>query len=42
VQYGASVGERTATVVKKCKYTIAMLSDPPAALSVSCGEYYFD
>ncbi|KAK6645823.1 hypothetical protein PHAVU_L001681 [Phaseolus vulgaris] len=34
VQYGASVGERPATVVKKCKYTIAMLSDPPAALSI--------
>ncbi|WVZ16419.1 hypothetical protein V8G54_009401 [Vigna mungo] len=34
VQHGASVGETPATVVKKCKYTIAMLSDPSAALSV--------
>lgn len=34
VEHGASVGETPAAVVKKCKYTIAMLSDPPAALSV--------
>ncbi|RDY06652.1 Glyoxylate/succinic semialdehyde reductase 1 [Mucuna pruriens] len=34
VQHGASVGETPAAVVKKCKYTIAMLSDPSAALSV--------
>ncbi|KAJ8560849.1 hypothetical protein K7X08_022709 [Anisodus acutangulus] len=34
VQHGASVGETPAAVVKKCKYTIAMLSDPAAALSV--------
>ncbi|KAL8129250.1 hypothetical protein V2J09_018405 [Rumex salicifolius] len=34
VKHGASVGETPAAVVKKCKYTIAMLSDPPAALSV--------
>ncbi|ERN11312.1 hypothetical protein AMTRI_Chr04g242650 [Amborella trichopoda] len=31
---GASVGETPAAVVEKCKYTIAMLSDPSAALSV--------
>lgn len=35
VQHGASVGETPAAVVKKCKYTIAMLSDPAAALSVN-------
>ncbi|OAY63881.1 glyoxylate/succinic semialdehyde reductase 1 [Ananas comosus] len=34
VSEGASVGETPASVVKKCKYTIAMLSDPSAALSV--------
>nr|GMD69177.1 glyoxylate/succinic semialdehyde reductase 1 [Ipomoea batatas] len=34
VEHGASVGETPAAVVKKCKYTIGMLSDPPAALSV--------
>lgn len=34
VQHGASTGETPAAVVKKCKYTIAMLSDPSAALSV--------
>ncbi|PKI75531.1 glyoxylate/succinic semialdehyde reductase 1 [Punica granatum] len=34
VEHGASVGETPAAVVKKCKYTIAMLSDPAAALSV--------
>ncbi|MCL7029419.1 hypothetical protein MKW94_017733 [Papaver nudicaule] len=34
VQFGASVGETPAAVVKKCKYTIAMLSDPSAALAV--------
>ncbi|KAL4609742.1 hypothetical protein ACB092_08G003500 [Castanea dentata] len=34
VKIGASVGETPAAVVKKCKYTIAMLSDPSAALSV--------
>lgn len=33
-EHGASVGESPAAVVKKCKYTIGMLSDPPAALSV--------
>jgi glyoxylate/succinic semialdehyde reductase len=31
---GATVGETPADVVAKCKYTIAMLSDPSAALSV--------
>ncbi|KAI8013309.1 Glyoxylate/succinic semialdehyde reductase 1 [Camellia lanceoleosa] len=34
VEHGASVAETAAAVVKKCKYTIAMLSDPSAALSV--------
>lgn len=34
VEHGASVGETPAAVIKKCKYTIAMLSDPSAALSV--------
>lgn len=34
MEIGASVGENPAAVVKKCKYTIAMLSDPSAALSV--------
>lgn len=34
VEHGASVGETPAAVVKKCKYTIGMLSDPGAALSV--------
>ncbi|KAG5567136.1 hypothetical protein RHGRI_002638 [Rhododendron griersonianum] len=34
VEHGASVAETPAAVVKKCKYTIAMLSDPSAALSV--------
>ncbi|XVE72618.1 hypothetical protein DITRI_Ditri11bG0052500 [Diplodiscus trichospermus] len=32
--HGASVGQTPAEVVKKCKITIAMLSDPAAALSV--------
>ncbi|KAL3517919.1 hypothetical protein ACH5RR_020508 [Cinchona calisaya] len=34
VEHGASVGETPAAVVKKCKYTIGMLSDPAAPLSV--------
>ncbi|KAM3703965.1 hypothetical protein ACB094_04G141000 [Castanea mollissima] len=34
VDIGASVGDTPAALVKKCKYTIAMLSDPSAALSV--------
>ncbi|KDP45174.1 hypothetical protein JCGZ_15039 [Jatropha curcas] len=34
VELGASIGESPAIVVKKCKITIAMLSDPAAALSV--------
>ncbi|KAH7862158.1 hypothetical protein Vadar_000872 [Vaccinium darrowii] len=34
VEHGASMAETPAAVVKKCKYTIAMLSDPPAAFSV--------
>ncbi|KAK9153322.1 hypothetical protein Sjap_000802 [Stephania japonica] len=38
VEHGASVGETPAAVVKKCKYTIAMLSDPPAAISVVFGN----
>ena len=35
---GASVGDTPAAVVKKCQYTIAMLSDPSAALSVGIGN----
>lgn len=34
LEQGASVGETPAAVIEKCKYTIAMLSDPSAALSV--------
>ncbi|KAK6926180.1 6-phosphogluconate dehydrogenase, NADP-binding [Dillenia turbinata] len=34
VEHGASIGESPAAVIKKCKYTIGMLSDPAAALSV--------
>lgn len=34
MEHGASVCESPAEVIKKCKYTIAMLSDPCAALSV--------
>ncbi|KAG4120581.1 hypothetical protein ERO13_D11G152100v2 [Gossypium hirsutum] len=34
VAHGASVGETPAEVVKKCNITIAILSDPAAALSV--------
>ncbi|CAN0927276.1 Glyoxylate/succinic semialdehyde reductase 1 [Linum grandiflorum] len=34
VEMGASVGETPAAVIKKCKITIAMVSDPAAALSV--------
>lgn len=34
VEHGAVVGESPADVIKKCKYTIGMLSDPAAALSV--------
>lgn len=35
VEHGATIGETPGAVIKKCKYTIAMLSDPAAALSVS-------
>ncbi|GER54996.1 glyoxylate reductase 1 [Striga asiatica] len=38
VEHGATVGKSPASVIKKCKYTIAMLSDPAAALSVVFGE----
>lgn len=34
MEYGATIGETPAAVIKKCKYTIAMISDPSAALSV--------
>lgn len=34
VEHGATIGETPGAVIKKCKYTIAMLSDPAAALSV--------
>lgn len=42
VELGASIGETPAAVVKKCKYTIAMLSDPCVALSVSNSHFGFD
>lgn len=42
VEHGASVGQTPAAVVKKCKYTIAMLSDPSAALSVGNEYFGFD
>lgn len=35
MEHGATVEKTPAAVVKKCKYTIAMLSDPSAAISVS-------
>lgn len=38
VAHGAAVGETPAAIIKKCKITIAMLSDPAAALSVVFGE----
>lgn len=38
VEQGASIGSTPAEVVKKCNYTIAILSDPPAALSVVFGK----
>ncbi|KAK9747767.1 hypothetical protein RND81_02G013800 [Saponaria officinalis] len=38
VEHGASVGETPAAVIKKCKYTIAMLSDPSAAILVAVGK----
>lgn len=44
MEHGASVAETPAEVVRKCKYTIAMLSDPSAALSVGilhCGILSF-
>lgn len=34
VEFGASIGESPAAVVKKSNYTVAMVSDPAAALSV--------
>lgn len=34
VEHGASIGQTPGAVLNKCKYTIAMLSDPAAALSV--------
>lgn len=34
VEFGASIGESPAAVVKKCNYTVAMVSDPAAALSM--------
>ncbi|AEE77022.1 glyoxylate reductase 1 [Arabidopsis thaliana] len=42
VEHGASVCESPAEVIKKCKYTIAMLSDPCAALSICEGKGYID
>ncbi|XP_074283993.1 glyoxylate/succinic semialdehyde reductase 1-like [Silene latifolia] len=38
LEHGASVGQTPAAVVNKCKYTIAMLSDPSAAIAVACGK----
>ncbi|KAI4365776.1 hypothetical protein MLD38_021734 [Melastoma candidum] len=38
VKHGISIGESPAAVIGKCKYTIAMLSDPEAALSVVFGK----
>ena len=35
VEHGATAAESPAAVVKKCRYTFAMLSDPQAVLSVS-------
>ncbi|XP_038703500.1 glyoxylate/succinic semialdehyde reductase 1-like [Tripterygium wilfordii] len=34
VEFGATIGDTPAAVVKKCKITVAILSDPSAALSV--------
>ncbi|KAK8583059.1 hypothetical protein V6N13_021778 [Hibiscus sabdariffa] len=44
VAHGALVGQTPAEVVHKCKITIAMLSDPAAALSVdtNSGAVVFD
>lgn len=42
MELGASIGETPAAVVKKCNYTIAMLSDPSVALSVSNSHFGFD
>ncbi|CAN6719955.1 unnamed protein product [Malus baccata var. baccata] len=44
VEHGASVAETPAEVVRKCKYTIAMLSDPSAALSAikERGGYFLE
>ncbi|CAA6660256.1 unnamed protein product [Spirodela intermedia] len=39
VEHGATVGETPAAVIQKCKYTVAMLSDPSAALSVVFDEH---
>lgn len=38
VEHGASIGETPAAVVSASKYTIAMLADPSAALSVVFGK----
>ncbi|XP_056691475.1 glyoxylate/succinic semialdehyde reductase 1-like isoform X1 [Spinacia oleracea] len=35
VEHGATIGETPTAVVWKCKYTIAMLSDPSATISVA-------
>ncbi|KAK1285940.1 Glyoxylate/succinic semialdehyde reductase 1 [Acorus calamus] len=35
VESGAFVEETPAAVIKKCKYTIDMLSDPSATLSIN-------
>lgn len=38
-EHGASIGESPAAVISMSKYTIAMLSDPTAALSVVFGNH---
>lgn len=34
MEHGVTLGETPGAVVKTCKYTIAMLSNPLAALSI--------
>ncbi|XP_071723802.1 glyoxylate/succinic semialdehyde reductase 1-like isoform X2 [Rutidosis leptorrhynchoides] len=42
VEHGASIAETPSAVINKCRFTIGMLSDPVAALSVSEGKGYID
>lgn len=39
VAHGASIGKTPAEVINKCEITIAMLSDPAAALSVNTDSF---